>query len=120
MNEVLFKSPRSFKMWRYNVSHRQLLLRSTKENDTPTRVDILFKDVTAIKLHTELLGLTILKISPAEVDSIPEELKGLISDRKTLFSIESARCAGYVLAGLMEQAEDTGEYDEPSYLFSSL
>lgn len=120
MNEVLFKSPRSFKIWRYNVSHRQLLLRSTKENDAPTRVDILFKDVIAIKLHTELLGLTIRRISPAEVDSFANEMKGLISDRRTLFSIESARCSGYVLAGQMEQAEDTGEYDEPSYLSSSL
>ena len=45
---------RQFQIWSYKVSHAQLLLRSTKSENNPTRIDLLFKNVAIINIPTLL------------------------------------------------------------------
>ena len=52
-------SGRTFQVWAYSVSHQSLLLRSTRENPHPTRVDVLFKGVARLSLPTTLTELAI-------------------------------------------------------------
>lgn len=52
-----FESSRHFQMWRYDVGHAQLLLRSVKDDFNASRIDVLFKDVETIDLPTSLVGL---------------------------------------------------------------
>jgi hypothetical protein len=42
----LLTSNRKFKLWDYDVSHRQLLLRSPKSEKFDTNLDIIFLDVS--------------------------------------------------------------------------
>ena len=50
---------RRFQVWSYSVSHRLLLLWSTKSAEHPSQVDVLFEDVRAMELATTLLALRI-------------------------------------------------------------
>ena len=50
-------SNRQFQIWSYKVSHAQLLLRSTKSKNDPTRIDLLFKNVAIINMPTLLNGV---------------------------------------------------------------
>lgn len=56
---IEFESERPFQMWRYSVGHSMLLLRSTKDEQHDTRVDVLFKRVERLDLPTVCQGLTI-------------------------------------------------------------
>jgi hypothetical protein len=54
-----FSSDRRFQLWSYRVSHSQLLLRSVKDAEHTSRIDVLFKGVDALDLPTRLDGLVI-------------------------------------------------------------
>src|SRR4051794_7357175 len=54
-----FESDRHFQIWRYEVGHAQLLLRSVKDDHHASRIDVLFKTVKAIDLPTRFDGLQI-------------------------------------------------------------
>ena len=56
MTGSLFVSDRFFQIWRYTVSHRQLLLRSTKSDVAHTRIEILFKDVSLMLMELRSEG----------------------------------------------------------------
>lgn len=90
-----FESDRHFQVWRYEVGHAQLLLRSVKGDDHGSRIDVLFKAVQAIDLPTTFDGLQI-------------ERDG---DR---YAVSGIGWSGGVIAGACFQAEDAGEYYEPS------
>ena len=94
-----FLSDRKFQLWRYTVSHGQLLLRSTKDDDHPTRVDVLFKNVHAIDLPASMDGLHIHKVGPQS------------------YRLRGNDWEGQVQAGVLAVAEDEGSYLDPSPLF---
>jgi len=83
-------------------------------------VDVLFKDVAGLNLHTDIPGLTVRSAGSDDVDFVDPQLRSLVSEGRVLFEIESSTFSGYVVARLTEHAEDSVEYDEPSHLFSSL
>jgi len=112
---ILFESSRSFQLWRAVVGHNQVLLRSTKTDNDPTRIDILFKPVRALKLRTDMDGLRIREASHEEVDQIALE-SGERAGTATFFILESAGLSGYIVADLMVTAEDEGEYLDPGQL----
>lgn len=107
-----YKFSRMFQVWAYLVSHGQLLLRSTKAAGVPTRIDILFKDVAAMKLPARFETLTI-----SIVAKHPEELDPDLVRSRTFFRLSGPRFEGYVVAGSMTQSEDQREFDEPSGIF---
>lgn len=119
MNPLNFRS-RRFQMRRYNVSHGQLLLRSTKTLDLTTRVDILFKGVRAMKLNTDVPDLTIREPTDAEAKSIESECQGATLNGNQIYVLSSSAGQGYVISSSMQHNEDAGEYDDPSHLFSNL
>ena len=43
-----FSSDRRFQLWSYRVSHSQLLLRSVRDAEHTSRIDVLFKGVDAL------------------------------------------------------------------------
>ena len=100
MGEALesFVSDRHFQLWRYTVSHSQLLLRSTRDNDHDTRVEVLFKGVRRVDLPTSFDGLTVRRDGSG-------------------FVAKGHGWAGSIVALAMFTIEDKGEYSEPSALF---
>jgi hypothetical protein len=51
--KLIYESDRLFSLFGYTVSHKMLLFRSGKSNESPTtRVDILFKDVRAMEIRS--------------------------------------------------------------------
>jgi hypothetical protein len=59
-----FDAPgRTFQVWFYTVGMRRLILRSTKDEQHPTRIDVLLQGVTHLKLPTLLVGLSIRRSS---------------------------------------------------------
>jgi len=62
-----FSSDRSFRLWDYSVSHKQMLLRSPKSPDVAMNVDIVLWGVEYLDLATSLEGLTITSPSREEV-----------------------------------------------------
>jgi hypothetical protein len=94
-----FDSHRRFQVWRYTVSMRQLLLRSTKTADVPTRVDVFFQDVQSIDLPTAMDELRVEMTAPRE------------------YRLTGKGWSGRVNAALVRVAEDGGEYNDPSSLF---
>jgi hypothetical protein len=90
-----FQSDRHFQIWRYEVGHAQLLLRSVKGDHHASRIDVLFKDVKAIDLPTRFAGLQI-------------ERDG------DQYAVSGAGWSGHVIAAACFQAKDTDEYYSPS------
>ena len=61
---------RPFQVWMYVVSHAQLLLRSAKNNERPTNIDIAFFGVNAMSLQSLYRQLSVSAGSEAEVDAL--------------------------------------------------
>lgn len=116
MTRGIINSDRFFQVWSYSVSHRELILRSTKSTDLATRIDVFFKGVDEVHLPMASNGLLIEEISEATLG----EFRGL---RQTpfgkdvkIFVIRGADFVGYVAALIALSHEDDGEYHEPSFL----
>lgn len=103
-----------FQMWRYEVGHGQLLFRSTKSTEHPTRVDVLFKNVAAIQMPTVFNGMTV-----RSTDAAPSlELGTLGRSERELFEITGDGVRGYVVAGIVVTHEDEGSHGDPSPLLT--
>lgn len=83
------------------VSHAQLLLRSVKDQDNESRIDVLFKAVESIDLPTTFTGL-----------DLRQEGEGFLAS--------GLGWSGWVRAAACYVAEDAGEYYEPSAFASSM
>ncbi len=95
------ETPRYFQMWAYNASHSQLLLRSTKSEDAPTRVDVFFTGVDVVHLPTSMAALEF--IDAQSVDG---------PNRRYVMGFAGGE--GYVVAAGAWYAEDQGDFDDPS------
>lgn len=51
-----YRSPRTFRIWRYGVGHSQLLLRSPPGNTEATCLDLHFEGVAAMQLGTRYVA----------------------------------------------------------------
>ena len=116
MPTQIINSERMFQMWKYTVGHGQLLLRSTKAPDFPTRIDVFFKGVTAIHLPTCFTGLSIEEGTEADVEKLctlreSSSFNGGIK----VYRVEGADFLGYVAASMVACHEDEGEYYDPSF-----
>ncbi len=91
----LLQSTRRFELWSARVGHRQLLLRSIKNGDDGTRIDVLFKPVSALKLRTSLNGLTVREATGEERATIALDV-GRWQEDHVAFVIGSGNFEGYV------------------------
>jgi hypothetical protein len=74
-----FRSDRRFQIWDFNVSHRQLLLRSPAAPGVPGNVDIVFWGVEFLGLPTSLEGVEFVPALPDDLASfggIPGQVPG--------------------------------------------
>ena len=105
---------RRFQLWTYTVGHGQLLLRSPKTTNLPTRIDVLFKNVAAIHLPTILDGLVVSEAAGLESEELSVQCDPSRLEGRKIFVIHGSNFTGYVIAGAVAWHEDHYEYDEPS------
>lgn len=115
MSNELLNSPRPFQIWEYTVGHGQLLLRSPKAVNLPTRFDVLFKNVSAIHLPTTLDRLRISEANDEEKVSPHLGLDVATAQSRKIFVVRGSDFVGYVIAGVVVWHEDEGDYSDPSY-----
>lgn len=114
--EPIFCSDRMFEVWRYTVSHRQLLIRSNKGGSSATRLEVLFKDVAFMAVPSVMKGLSITEYGTKD-DELPDSLNSL-NISKPWYRIEADGAVGYVAASAVVTNEDNLEYEAPSSLLT--
>jgi hypothetical protein len=90
-----YESERHFHVWRYQVGHSQLLLRSAEDTTRNFRIDLLFKAVDRIDLPTSFDELNIVR-------------------QGRDFDLSGQGWVGRDTAGICVRAEDEGEYFDQS------
>ena len=111
---IRFEGP--FAVWSYTVGHARLLLRRTKSRTMPTRLDVLFKNVSGVCLPMNMPDLLIEEASPDEAAQLLAGA-GVVQTRdRKLFRISGSGWSGYIVAGVVVWNEDDGEYSDPSPL----
>ncbi len=118
--QLIYESDRAFSIFGYSMSHGLLLLRSGKSNEhANTRVDVLFQDVRALEIRAWFKGIRI------EEEQSHEFLKDqrsnpaqMIEAGNKIYSLSSSGWEGFVIAGLVQFIEDSGELFGPSSLVS--
>jgi hypothetical protein len=107
-----FQSNRDFQVWRYHVSHQNLLLRSTITLELKTRIDINFGYVKFMALRNVYHGLEVRVGSSDEISEIEHRYDQKI-DEGGLFVL-GPNLASFVVAGLMQWHESDWGDSEPS------
>src|SRR6185437_7927724 len=105
---------RKFQVMTYRCSHSELLLRSGKTADTPTRVDVLFKDVRALELRIYLSELFIEEIDPSQLGPHSTKPIEAVEQGHRAYLIKSGDWSGHIIAGAVFWHEDDGEFGAPS------
>ena len=66
----MFRSERTFRVWRYGVGHSQLLLRAVPDSVDSACLDLLFEGVTAMQLVQQYKSIELCSASKAEAEEI--------------------------------------------------
>lgn len=109
----LYRSDRYFKVWQYTVSHRRLLLRSTRDNPPETRIDVHFGGISFMLLRPYYEGLIIREGSAEECQRITDEY-GVEAKLGYLY-ILGRGFSGFVISGKPQWHEDEGGSKDPSW-----
>jgi hypothetical protein len=117
MNRSIHFPGRVFQLWAYTVSRRQLLLRSTKSEEHPSRIDVIFWNVLRVNLPVTLRGLEISE-SSASTNDFLAELPAESRRGQNLYTLKGDITTGSIVASGIDYIEDGGEYDQPSALFT--
>ena len=103
-----FVSSRNFEVWSYTVSHGQLLIRSNATVELPTRLEILFKNVSYMRIPVIFEGLEVYEAEK------PRGSEVLIGGQWFRLKFEGGE--GYIGAGAFVTGEDQLPYHQPSLL----
>ncbi|MFF9176047.1 hypothetical protein [Streptomyces sp. NPDC014793] len=66
----MFKSDRTFRVWRYGIGHSQLLLRAVPDSENPACLDLRFEGVSAMQLVQQYKTIELWFTSGAEAEEI--------------------------------------------------
>jgi hypothetical protein len=114
MDKEVFSSERYFTMFDFLISHGQLLLRASKDEDYNINIDIIFYDVKFIQLCTSLPGLSIKLISNNK-GLINEYVKSIISNNDNyIYEVRAKGEKYYVTASFVRVFENDLEFNETS------
>ena len=118
--QLVYESDRTFSVFGYSMSHGLLLLRSGKSNEhANTRVDVLFQDVRALEIRAWFKGIRIEEeINPEFLNNQRSRPAQMIEPGNKIYSLRSSGWEGFVIAGLVQFIEDSGELFGPSSLVS--
>jgi hypothetical protein len=103
-----------FQVWFYTVGMRRLILRSEKDQQHPTRIDVLIQGVEHLKLPMLMVGLSIRRASPSEQITIEESDGVALGPDEHVYVLQGQNYTGYVVGMVMAAHEDTLEYYDPS------
>jgi hypothetical protein len=78
-----FESKRTFRLWDYNVSHGQLLLRSPKSQEHRRNLDLIFIGVDYAALSSTLAGLSVVQSTPDERHRLSAVLGRVVEAHET-------------------------------------
>ncbi|WP_135550796.1 hypothetical protein [Paenibacillus cymbidii] len=96
---------RDFKFWHYNISHGELLIRSTKSAKNTKNIDIMFFDVTYVELPRNISNLKIEEVKDDDVRYVMEKIyKPIRTENITILSSNDKRYL--VVASLMKIVEN--------------
>jgi hypothetical protein len=110
----LFSSERHFKVWTYVADRRRLLIRSARDDDATTRIDVFFAGVSAMLLAPYYEGLTIRAGGEAEYGRVAR-LVGHVPAAGGLFMLEGGGLTGFVESEPPRWHEDEGWFRDPSH-----
>ncbi|MCZ0204543.1 hypothetical protein OZK63_03830 [Streptomyces sp. UMAF16] len=109
----MFRSDRYFKVWQYTVSHRRLLLRSSRDRPPDTRIDIHFGNVDLLLLRPAYDGLVIRQADDEECEQVGLDY-GVEVEPGRLFVLGGG-LRSFVLSAPPQWHEDEGAMDDPSW-----
>ena len=107
---------RRFQVWEYQVSHRQLLIRSPKAPSVLTNVDLIFLDVRFMQLPSGLDGIQLKNATSQEMAAIAHLIGEVSIDE--VFVLESA-ARHFVVAGHLSVNENDWDIFESPFKFRS-
>ena len=98
------KSSRTFRVWEYDVSHKQLLLRSPRDGTHSKNIDLVFVGVEYLDLPTSLHGVTIGTAVDTDVGRARDALGKPVGTNE-VFVLESGRrrCLVVAASGRIEE-----------------
>jgi hypothetical protein len=109
---LLFQSDRVFVPWFYSVSHRVLLLRSSRSEGAGTRIDILFPGVERMVVKAKYSGLRLSEATPIELEEL--EIKYGRSVVPAAVWLDDAK-VDFIAPSNPQWHEDQGSDLDPSY-----
>lgn len=112
MSTKTVKFDRQFQVWKYQVGHGRLLLRSPKNNINKSRIDLLFKNVTYIGIPTAFETMLVEIADDMEMKGIVNKIGTSVPKDSRLYIINEAF---YIVAAYFGSHEDDLEYFEDSH-----
>ena len=109
----MFRSARHFTLFSYKGKRGELLLRSRKSSEFPTRLDVLITDVSALEIRCWSDGLTIEETDIQNIQgkgSRPQE----IAEGRRAFSVTGTAWSGFIVGGAVYTHEDDRHWTDPS------
>jgi hypothetical protein len=113
-----FDSERRFRLWDYNVSHKQMLLRSPKSPDAATNLDIVMWGVEYLDLATSLDGVRMASASREEVERAERALGRPLDSSQVFGLISGDRRFIVVAAGFKVLENDLDIFDSSLEYFA--
>ncbi len=114
---IIFNFPGVFTIWKYNVSHGVLILRSNKSEIRDTRVEIMFKGTRYIQLPSFFKGIEVREFVNERLTFNEDYFIG----GNLLYEINFKGGNGYVIAGICCFSEDDLEhYDDGPFEFEPM
>lgn len=118
MDEEIYK--RKFKLWFYQVSHSEAIIRSPKrhlEKIYDTNLDIYLGDIEYMEMPTNIQELEISNATVEDVDYISEKTGKVIAKEKIIVFISQGR-KYYVVASIVKIMKNDLDYlSLPIYTF---
>ena len=109
----MFRSARHFALFSYKGDRGELLLRSRKSIEFPTRLDVLITDVSALEIRRWSDSLTIEETGIQKLEgksSRPQD----VGEGRRVFSVTGDSWSGFILGAAVYTHEDDRHWTDPS------
>ena len=97
---------RFFQIWKYHVSHPNLLVRSPKNREYKTNIDIIFYDVKLINLPSIFHGTRISSISQTDDMDLIKKIENMGYDINEVIVFHDKKQKFYVIASIIKIEEN--------------
>ena len=115
MNNEIYKSERYFTVFDFKISHGQLLLRSSKDDENNKNIDIIFFGSRYIQLFTSFYGISIRTVEKNKNQISYNSVETFLNhDVNYLFEIETKDEKFYIGASYFKVYEYELSFNETS------